>query len=90
MRSCSGAGPQWCIRSGEWILDPTAGQWGAEPILVFREGSPEDWYGPGLEGLAEISEDEIVETFLDRVDRDTGRALLALGGVEHLFPAIWR
>ena len=25
----------WCVRSGPWILDPTSGQWGEDPVLVF-------------------------------------------------------
>ena len=50
MRSCSAEGsPHWCITSGDWILDPTSGQWGEEPLLVFRDGSSDDWYAPAGE-----------------------------------------
>lgn len=90
-RSCTGLGtdPHWCIRSGEWILDPAAGQWGATPVLVFREGSDDDWHGPGREGLAEISEGEIIARFRDWVGPEAGSALLLLAGLEHLSPALW-
>jgi hypothetical protein len=90
MRSCTALGtdPHWCVKSGEWILDPTAGQWGSEPVLVFREGSRDDWYGPGLQGPAEISEEEIAGRFHDWVGPEAGHALLSLAGLEHLSPTL--
>lgn len=89
MRSCSVEGdPHWCIRSGDWILDPTSGQWGEEPLLVFREGSSDDWYGPGRQGPADISKDEIVHRFALWVSPETATPLLALAGLTHLEGAI--
>jgi hypothetical protein len=89
MRSCSAEGsPHWCIRSGDWILDPTSGQWGEEPLLVFREGSSDDWYGPGWGGPADISEDEIVHRFALMLSPETAAPLLALAGLTHLEGAI--
>ena len=52
MWSCSPEGwPHWCVRSGEWILDPTAGQFGDadSPLLLFREVPPDHWYDHGKE-----------------------------------------
>jgi hypothetical protein len=69
-------------------LDPAAGQWGAEPVLVFREGSADDWYGPGRQGPADISEDEIVHRFALMRSPETAAPLLALAGLTHLEDAI--
>ena len=82
MRSCSAEGdPHWCITSGNGILDPTSGQWGEEPLLVFREGSSDDWYGPGREGPADISEDAIVHRFAGRISHEEATPLLAVAGL---------
>ena len=89
MRRCSAEGsPHWCITSGDWILDPTSGQWGEEPLLVFREGSSDDWYGPGRQGPADISEDRIVHRFALMRSPEEATLLLALAGLTHLEGAI--
>ena len=91
-RSCTGLGTDrhCCVRSGEWILDPTAGQWGESPVLVFREGSADDWYGPDGLGPAEISEEDILDSFCGEVSPEATYALFSLAGLEHLYPAVWR
>ena len=107
MWSCTPNGwPHWCVRSGEWILDPTAGQFGDadSPLLLFREGSPDHWYDPGEEESFAICEREIIEQFARWIELDAdpdtpaefaGRslaipALLKLAGLEHLEPAVQR
>ena len=107
MWSCAPDGwPHWCVRSGEWILDPTAGQFGDadSPLLLFREGSPEHCYGPGKEEPFAICEREIIEQFARWIELDAepdapeelaGRssaipALLQLAGLEHLDSTVQR
>lgn len=90
MESRSACGDfHWCIRSGPWILDPTSGSWGHEPVLVFREGSGDDWHGPGEQGTAEVSEEEIVSRFaLSFRSPGCERDLLSFAGLPHLVSAI--
>jgi hypothetical protein len=107
MWSCSPEGwPHWCVRSGEWILDPTAGQFGDvdSPLLLFREGSPDHWYDPGKEEPFAICEREIIEQFARWIELDAdpdapeelaGRSsaipgLLQLAGLEHLDATVQR
>lgn len=88
-RSCSAGGdPHWVIRSSEWILDPTSGQWGEDPLLVFREGSQDDWYDPGTEVPFELSDDELVDRFARELSGDLMHELLRLAGLTHLEGAI--
>lgn len=105
MWSCAPDGwSHWCVRSGEWILDPTAGQFGDadSPLLLFREGSSDHWYDPGEEESFAICEREIIEQFARWIELDadpgmelSGRslaipALLELAGLASLAPAVQR
>ena len=61
---------------------------GEEPLLVFREGSSDDWYGPGRQGPVDISEDAIVHNFAGWVSQEQATPLLAVAGLAHLEGAI--
>lgn len=79
----------WCIRSGPWVLDPTSGQWGEEPVIVFRAGSPDDWYGPGRQGTTDLSDDDdIVFRYANWLVPEYADALLVAAGSERLIDAV--
>jgi len=90
MRSFSaGSDFHWCMTSGEWILDPTSGQWGEDPVLAFRAGSADDWYDPGREGVSDLTDDaEIVERYAWHIDIYYASALLEVAGRQDLVEAI--
>ena len=63
--------PHWCVRVGEWMLDPTAGQFGEDhPPPLFRHGSADDAYEVGVEGSIELCDEEIVDAFVRWVTHD--------------------
>ena len=104
--SCTAHGwPHWCVQVDEWMLDPTAGQFGEDnPPLLFRHGSADDAYEAGVQGSIELCEKEIVDAFARWVTHDAesypnplghGRSgalqpLLELSGLAHLEPRIQR
>jgi hypothetical protein len=97
--------PHWCLRVGDWVLDPTAGQFGEDnPPLLFRYGSGDDSYDPGDERPMPLSEEEIVAMLARWVEADAEadpnslglgrsgaiRPLLELAGLTHLEPRLYR
>lgn len=66
--------PHWCCASGDWILDPTAGQCGQGPPLwlLYERESTDDWYYDprhdhpyGRPVPDRVSEEEIVDCFAE-------------------------
>lgn len=57
--------------------------------MIFREGSPDDWYAPGEQGSTEVSEEEIVSRFAHLgLTPECEEHLLPFAGLPHLVPAI--
>lgn len=71
------------------MLDPTAGQWGEEPVTVFRAGSAADWYSPGRQGVADLTDDDdIVTRFATWIDENYASALLKFAGRADLLRSV--
>lgn len=91
MWSCSPNGwPHWCIRSGQWILDPAAGQFGDDnPPLLFKEGSPQHWYAPGRDETFPITTERIIDCLAEWIADDVDpEPLDELAGRSHAIPAL--
>lgn len=96
--------PHGCVRSGDWTLDPSAGQFGdhEDPLLLFPNSSPPPLYDPGEEEHFPICQEELIDSLAAWIEGDadphlpepvTGRsraipALLNLANLSHLAPAI--